>query len=114
MTARTRFVRPANEVRDLLRRYAEPAFLDARVVSVAFETDPEVIAAVLPPPLEPDGSNIATAFVGMFGRSNCVGAFNGGALNVRARYGDVRGVYCVTMPMSTDTAIIFGRELYGE
>ena len=41
----TRFVRSPEEIPGLLRRYAAPAFLDARSVSVVFETDPEVIAA---------------------------------------------------------------------
>jgi acetoacetate decarboxylase len=33
---------------------------------------------------------------------------------VRARYKDLDGDYCLAMPMSTDVAIIFGRELFGE
>ena len=33
---------------------------------------------------------------------------------VRARYQDVEGDFCLAMPMSTDVAIIFGRELFGE
>jgi acetoacetate decarboxylase len=109
-----RFVRGSEEISDLMRRWAEPAFLDSRVLSIAFETDPALIAAVLPPGLEPEKPGIASVFVATFGASNCVGPFDGAALNVRARHGDIPGNYCVTMPMSTDTAIIFGRELYGE
>jgi acetoacetate decarboxylase len=109
-----RYVRRPDELPDLFRRYAAPKFLQARTLSIVFETDPEAIAAVLPPPLEPDGSSLASVGVACFGASNCVGPFDGGSLNVRARYGDVAGNYCVTMPMSTDTAIVFGRELYGE
>ena len=55
-----------------------------------------------------------TVGIGTLGRSNCVGAFDGGMLCVRARYKDVEGDFCLAMPMSTDVAIIFGRELYGE
>lgn len=111
---RTAWVRSPAAVADLTARWAEPAFLDSRVLAVMFETDPELIAAVLPPPLAHDGSGIATAFIGEWRASNCVGPFAGGALNLRARYGDLAGNYCLTMPMSNDTAISFGRELYGE
>ena len=69
---------------------------------------------VLPPPLEPAAEPLVTVGIGTLGRSNCVGAFDGGMLCVRARYKDVEGDFCLAMPMSTDVAIIFGRELYGE
>jgi acetoacetate decarboxylase len=111
---KTRWLRPPEELPDLQARLAAPRFLDSSVLSVTFETDPALIAALLPHPLEHDGSGIATVFVGRWGRSNCVGPFAGGALNLRANYGTLSGVYCLTMPMSTDAAVIFGRELYGE
>lgn len=57
---------------------------------------------------------MVTVGIGTLGSSNCVGAFDGGMLCVRARYKDVTGDFCLAMPMSTDAAIIFGRELYGE
>ena len=68
----------------------------------------------LPPPLEPTPEAIGSAWVGEIGNSNCVGPFLGAAVYVRARYQDIVGNYCVTMPMSTDAAVTFGRELYGE
>jgi len=111
---KTRWLRPPEKLPDLQARLAAPRFLDGSVLSVTFETDPALIAALLPHPLEHDGSGIATVFVGRWQRSNCVGPFSGGALNLRASYGTLSGVYCLTMPMSTDAAVIFGRELYGE
>ena len=33
---------------------------------------------------------------------------------MRARYQGIEANYCLAMPMSTDVAIIFGRELFGE
>lgn len=70
--------------------------------------------AVLPPPLEPAERAVASAGVSSFRASNCVGPFDGGAITVRCRYGEIEGVYCIAMPMSTDTAVIYGRELYAE
>ena len=109
-----RYVKSPAEVERLRAIYAEPRFLDSRGLSVQFETDPAVIAALLPPPLEPAARPLASVSVSEFAASNCVGPFNGASVTVAARYGDLEGMYCVTMPMTTDAAIIFGRELYGE
>ena len=109
-----RYVNTAEEIRALLRQHAEPAFLDRRGLGIQFETDPEFIRAVLPPPLEPAERPLAAVGVSSFRASNCVGPFDGGAITVRCRYGDLEGQYCITMPMSTDTAVIYGRELYAE
>ncbi len=104
----------ADEIRRLEERLRAPVFADARWLSVQYLTRPEIVREVLPPPLEPAAEPLVTAGIGTLGRSNCVGAFNGGMLCVRARYKDVEADYCLAMPMSTDVAIIFGRELYGE
>jgi acetoacetate decarboxylase len=81
---------------------------------VIFETTPEAVRALLPPPLEPTPEPLGVAWIGDIGNSNCVGPFMGAALYLRARYGDLVGDYCLTMPMSTAEAVTFGRELYGE
>lgn len=109
-----RFVKTPDEVRRLQSIYALPQFLGTRVLTVVFETTPEAIEALLPPPLERTPEPIGSAWVGEVQNSNCVGPFLGAALYVRARYGDIVGNYCLTMPMSTAEAVTFGRELYGE
>lgn len=109
-----RYVKSPEEIERLQNIYAAPAFMESRSLSIMFETDPDVIRAVLPPPLEPADQPIVTAIVSETRRSNCAGPFIGGLVNVMARYEDIVGNYCLTMPMSTDHAIIFGRELYGE
>jgi len=109
-----RFVKTQDEVRDIQAIYARPQFLGVRSLTVPFETTPEAVQALLPPPLEPTAEAVGSAWVGEIGNSNSVGPFRGAALYVRARYGDLVGDYCVTMPMSTDAAVTFGRELYGE
>jgi acetoacetate decarboxylase len=110
----TRYVKSAEEIRELLRRHAAPAFLGRRGLAVQFETDPGFVRAVVPPPLEPLDRPLASVGISSFRASNCVGPFDGGAITVRCRYGDLEGQYCITMPMSTDTAVIYGRELYAE
>jgi acetoacetate decarboxylase len=112
--ATTSWIKSPKQIKKIEDALAAPAFLDARTLTVTYLTRPEIIRAVLPPPLEPAGEPLVSVGVGTFGRSNCVGAFAGGWVDVRARYQSIEASYCLAMPMSTDVAIIFGRELFGE
>lgn len=108
------FVPTDEEVERVLEAVREPRFLDATLLTVGFRTDPGVVEGVLPPGLEPADDPLARAEVVSVGRSNCVGAFDGAGLYVRARHGDREGLYCLSMPMSTDSAVRWGRETLGE
>ena len=109
-----RFVKTSEEIRRIQAVYARPQFLGTRTLTVLFETTPEAIKALLPPPLEATPEPLGSAWVGEVRNSNCAGPFLGAALYVRARYQDIVGNYCVTMLLSTAEALSFGRELYGE
>ena len=111
---RTRYVKTPEQVRQMQAAYATPAFLEATSLAVSFLTDPEVVRELLPPPLEPAAEPRASVSVYTIGGSNCVGGFNGASINLACTYQGEEGLYCLTMPMSTDTAILFGRELYAE
>jgi acetoacetate decarboxylase len=108
------WVKSQEQIKKIEDTLAAPAFLDGKFLTVTYLTRPEIVREVLPPPLEPGSEPLVSVGVGTFGRSNCVGAFAGGTMFVRARYQDLEGDYCLAMPMSTDVAIIFGRELFGE
>ncbi len=108
------FVKTPEELARIQQTLSAPSFLSAEMLTVEFRTRPEIVEHLLPPGLEPVDEPIASAAVGRWGRSNCVHAFEGGALYLRARHGDLEGDYCLSMPMSSDRAIIFGRELFGE
>ncbi len=110
----TRYVKTPDQIRRLQEINATPAFLQATSLSMTFLTDPAVIRELLPPPLEPAAEARVSVSVYRIGESNCVGGFDGASVNLACRYNGEDGLYCVTMPMSTDTAIIFGRELYAE
>jgi len=109
-----RFVKTLEEVRRLQKLYAQPEFEQFRGISAVFETDPDVIAAVLPPPLKPTDNPIASVSVSHIGLSNGLQPFGAAGLSVQCEYEGIVGDYPLTMPMSTDSAVIFGRELYGE
>src|SRR5262249_24637689 len=82
-------------------------------VTVVWETDPDVIRAVLPPPLEPSEplARIRFATVDM---GTGIPVFGAGWFGVRARHGTREGEYALFMPMTTEQATVGGRETYGE
>src|SRR3954453_3612543 len=82
-------------------------------VTVLWETDPDVIRAVLPPPLEPSEplARIRFATVDM---GTGIPTFGAGWFGVRARHAGTEGEYALFMPMTTEQATIGGRETYGE
>ena len=82
-------------------------------LEAVYETDPDVIAAVLPPPLEPGPEplvrlNISTVTM----PGNLV--FGAGWFGVQACHGEVLGEYPLLMPMTTEQATVGGRETFGE
>ena len=85
----------------------------SKAITVVFDTDPELIASVLPIPLQASQptARIRIAVVDM---GTGVRSFGAGWFGVRARHGDVEGEYALFMPMSTEQATIGGRETYGE
>src|SRR5215475_5362301 len=92
---------------------ATSAAIWSTAVTVVWETDPDVIRAVLPPPLEPSEplARIRFATVDM---GTGIPVFGAGWFGVRARHGTVEGEYALFMPMTTEQATVGGRETYGE
>jgi len=106
-------VRTPEEIAEIQATLRRPRFASAEMLSVEFLTHSETVEAILPPPLEPTDEPLISAMVGRW-QSNCVGDFDGGAIYVSARYGDIEGMYVLAMYMSSDQAIIFGRDVFGE
>jgi acetoacetate decarboxylase len=92
---------------------AKKADIWSEAVTAVYETDPEIIAAVLPPPLEPGPKplvRITITRVEMPG----IPIFGAGWIGVQARHGDRIGEYPILMPMTTEQSTIGGRETNGE
>lgn len=82
-------------------------------VTAVYETDPELIAAVLPKPLEPANEpsvRLTITSVEMPG----LPVFGAGWFGVAARHGDQVGEYPIFMPMTTEQSVLGGRDTYGE
>ena len=107
------FVKTADEIARIEHALSHPRFTGGEMLSVDFLSEPEFVASVLPPPLEPADKPLIKAMVGRW-QSNCVGDFHGGAIYVGAQHDGVVGEYVLAMYMDGDVPTIYGRDLFGE
>jgi acetoacetate decarboxylase len=107
-----RWVMSVDEVRAAEARYSDPKDTGyvATSIQAFYETDPEVIAELLPPPLVPAEEPEVWISIGRMVDFELGVA----QVAVKARYGDEIGWYCLHLPMTTESAVIGGRERYGE
>lgn len=114
--ARLRYVKTPEQVKKA--RDANPEHLESRVRSVrcVYETDPEIAAALVPRPLEVPGTVVHVTFshVAIRLSPDFTMEIGSAIFGVGARYEGVDGIYLVTMPMTTEQAVVPGRETYGE
>jgi acetoacetate decarboxylase len=92
---------------------AKKADIWSEAVTAVYETDPEIVAALLPPPLVPGPEpqvRITITRVEMPG----LPVFGAGWVGVQARHEDRLGEYPIFMPMTTEQSLIGGREVNGE
>lgn len=92
---------------------ATKAPIATEAVTVTYLTDPEIVKAVLPRPLEPAAEpivRISLQRVVIDGRP----PFGSAVFSVAARHGDVEGDYPLFMPQSTEQSVTGGRETFGE
>lgn len=113
---RLRYVKGPDELKD--GRAGDPEFLSSRVrsIRVVYETDPAVAAAVLPRPLEagPPEVRLTLSQVSIEVSPELTIDIGSAVFGVAARHGQDEGTYLITMPMTTEAAVIGGRETYGE
>jgi acetoacetate decarboxylase len=85
----------------------------SQAVTALWETDPELIAAVLPPPLTPGPEPLVRLTITTVEMPG-LPAFGAGWFGVQAQHGDLVGEYPIFMPMTTEQSVTGGRETYGE
>jgi acetoacetate decarboxylase len=106
----------ARSLDELRNREVEATKVDtwATTLVATFETDPEAIAAVLPPPLSPPAEPLVRLTIATVDVGRGYPTFGAGTFAVHARHEDVDGDYALVMPMTTEQAVIGGRETFGE
>jgi acetoacetate decarboxylase len=107
-----RWVVTPEQVQQAEARYAQPkdSGLVARSVQHFYETDPSVAADLLPPPLAPGARPEVWVSIGHMPDIELGVA----QVAVACRHGDEDGWYCIHLPMTTEAAVVGGRERYGE
>jgi acetoacetate decarboxylase len=105
------FIKTAEELSQLARKSFD--FYDAEFLSMYWETKPEIVKNLLPPPLKPAKHPVACAMIAHYPKTNFGVTYNEGALFLFAEYGGVTGMFCLAMPVDNDMAMIGGREVFG-
>jgi len=105
------FVKTYEEIMANVKETAD--FYDAEMLTVLWETKPEIIERLLPAPLNPAADPIAMAFVAYYPRTNFDVTYHETALFLRASFNGEEGLYCLAMPVTNDMAMAGGREVYG-
>jgi acetoacetate decarboxylase len=105
------FVKSFQEIMANTRATAD--FYDAEILTIFWETKPEIIARLLPPPLKPAKDPVAMAFVAYYPRTNFDVTYRESALFIRASHNGEEGNYCLAMPVTNDIAMAGGREVFG-
>jgi acetoacetate decarboxylase len=86
----------------------------ATTLVAVYETDPEVVAAVLPPPLTPLDEPLVRVTIATVDVGRGYPVFGAGTVAVLCRHEQVEGDYALVMPMTTEQSVIGGRETFGE
>ncbi len=88
-------------------------FYGAQTLFVFWETKPDIVARLLPPPLKAGPLPLVAAYVANFPETNFGPAYHEGGLFLHAQFDGVPGMYCLAMPVDGDMAMAGGREIYG-
>ena len=113
-------VRYAKSMRDLERDAAssgDSLRSTVRSIRCVYETDAEAAQAVVPKPLEASvRSEVCVSFaaVAMHVSPDVTTEIRSASFGVRVEYDDKPGNYLLTMPMSSEQAVVLGRERFGE
>lgn len=101
---------------ELLNREVKATSVGAWSTSLtaSYETDPDAVAAVLPPPLEPTDQPLVRVSVARVDLGGGYPPFGAGTFAVQARHNGTVGNYPLVMPMTTEQSVIGGRETFGE
>jgi acetoacetate decarboxylase len=112
----TRIRYGARSLDQLRNREVEATKVDtwATTLVATYETDPEAIAAVLPPPLSPPAEPLVRVTIATVDVGRGYPIFGAGTVAVHCRHDNVDGDYALVMPMTTEQAVVGGRETFGE
>ncbi|MCC7386602.1 MAG: acetoacetate decarboxylase family protein [Deltaproteobacteria bacterium] len=101
---------------ELAAYFETPArlFPGAQMLGALFQTRPEIVARLLPPPLEPAEEPGALVFIAEYPKTNLGPGYREAALFLKCRYQGEAGTYCLSMPIdSEEVRCSNGRDVFG-
>ena len=101
------------ELEKLKRTHFIAEFINAEMLSATYVTDKNAAREIIPKPLLPTKTPLATVFVARYPETNFGCVYNEGALFLHCEYKKERGLYCLSMPVDDDMAMVSGREQFG-
>ena len=113
---RVRWVKGLDELKQA-REGRKPLSSTVRSIRTHYETDPAVARAVLPRPLEPAARpevQLTVSQVSIHVSPEITFEIGSAIFGVAARYDGTEGLYLLTMAMTSEPAVVGGRETYGE
>jgi len=115
--AKLRYAKTLEQVKQA--KESNPEFMDSTMQSIrcVYETDPALVAAVIPQPLKPtDKPEVCVTFthIAMHITPEMTIEIGATIFGVRAFHDGIEGTYLLTMPMTTEQAVVPGRETFGE
>ena len=102
------FVKTYEELANMRRETGE--FYEAQMLTVVWETKPEIAARLIPPPTK---KPLAFSFIADYPRTNFGVTYLEAALFLQVEFNGETGAYCLSMPVTSDMAMAGGREVYG-
>ena len=88
-------------------------FIGARALGVMYETKPEIVKRLLPPPLEPTDSPGGLIFIAEYPKTNMGVGYKESALYIRCQYDGENGTYCLSMQITAESRMHNGRDVFG-
>lgn len=88
-------------------------FRNAEILTLYWRTDPDAMAFLLPPPLEPVG-DVACVHIYRMNDTDWLGPYAEANVMFGARLGPREGAYSPWLVLSSDVGVAHGREIHGQ
>ena len=87
--------------------------LDLDILTITWETKPEIVEKLLPKPLEPFDRPLVQSYIANFRKSNFGPGYLESSLSLICKYNGEVGAYFLAMPVSKGMPVAYGREYFG-
>ncbi|HME51475.1 MAG TPA: acetoacetate decarboxylase family protein [Candidatus Lokiarchaeia archaeon] len=107
------FRKTLEEIETRSEELKNSVFTGVEMLSIFWETSPEIIERILPAPLQPAKRPVVIAFIANYPKTNQGLPYSESALFLRVDYNGEGGNYYLAMHVTDDRAMIGGREIWG-